>query len=119
MIYARVYSFESNTEYANMGRKPNIMDRVFRKLHLGCFDQVYNGWLNTDFTPHIFISRIPGLALILFKIGLLSQQRYKQHKQGVFRAIRYLNVTKRFPYADATFDYIFSLHLLEHLYPYQ
>ena len=95
------------------------MDRVFRKLHLGCFDQAYDGWLNTDVTPHIFISRIRGLALILFKIGLLSQQRYEQHKQGVFRAIRYLNVTKRFPYADATFKYVFSSHLLEHLYPSQ
>ncbi|MBW2569503.1 MAG: class I SAM-dependent methyltransferase [Deltaproteobacteria bacterium] len=95
------------------------MDKVFRKLHLGCFDQVYDGWVNTDVTPHIFISRISGLALILFKIRLLSQQRYEQHKRGVFRAIRYLNVMKRFPYADATFDYVFSSHLLEHLYPHQ
>lgn len=97
----------------------NIMDRSFRKLHLGCFDQIYDGWINTDVTPHIFISRIPWLALILFKIRLLSQQRYEQYKQGVFHAIRYLNVTKRFPYADATFDYVFSSHLLEHLFPYQ
>jgi predicted SAM-dependent methyltransferase len=66
--------------------------------------------------PHIFISRIPGLAFILFKIGFLSNQRYEQHQQGVFRTIRYLNVAKRFPYADATFDYIFSSHLFEHLY---
>ena len=95
------------------------MDRAFRKLHLGCFDQVYYGWVNTDVTPHIFISRIPGLALILFKFGLLSGQRYKQHKQGVFHSIRYLNVTKKFPYADSTFDYVFSTHLLEHLYPQQ
>ena len=95
------------------------MDRVFRKLHLGCFDQVYYGWVNTDVTPHIFMSRIPGLPLILFKIGFLSRQRYKQYKQGIFHSIRYLNVTKRFPYDDATFDYVFSSHLLEHLYYYQ
>ena len=89
------------------------------KLHLGCFDQVLNGWINTDITPHIFSAKIPGLAFLLFKIGVLSRQRYEQHKQGVFHAIRYLNVTKRFPYADATFDYVFSSHLLEHLYPHQ
>ena len=95
------------------------MDKVFRKLHLGCFDQVYFGWVNTDITPHIFLSRIPGIAFLLFKIGILESQRYEQYKQGVFNAVKYLNVTKRFPYADATFDYIFSSHLLEHLYPYQ
>ena len=27
-----------------------------RKLHLGCFDQVLSGWINTDITPHIFLS---------------------------------------------------------------
>jgi hypothetical protein len=46
----------------------NIMDRSFQKLHLGCFDQAYDGWVNADVTPHIFISRVPGLALILFTL---------------------------------------------------
>ena len=95
------------------------MNACPQKLHLGCFDQVLNGWINTDITPHIFLSRIPGMAFLLFKIAFLSKQRYEQDKQGVFRAIRYLNVTKRFPYADDTFDYVFSSHLLEHLYAYQ
>ena len=87
-----------------------------QKLHLGCFDQVLTGWINADITPHIFLARILGLAFLLYKIGILSNQRYEQYKQGVFRAIRYLNITKRFPYADATFDCVFSSHLLEHLY---
>jgi len=90
-----------------------------RKLHLGCFDQALDGWVNTDITPHIFLAKIPGLAVLLFKIGILSKQRYEQYKQGVFHTIRYLNVTKRFPYADDMFDYVFSSHLLEHLYPDQ
>jgi SAM-dependent methyltransferase len=90
-----------------------------QKLHLGCFAQIYDGWVNTDITPHIIISRVPGLAFVLFKIGLLPLQRFKQYQQGVFRKIRYLNVTKRFPYPDDTFDYLFSSHLLEHLYPDQ
>ena len=89
------------------------------KLHLGCFDYVLPGWMNTDITPHIFVSRVPGLAFALFKAGLISQERYEQHKQGVFRSVSYLNVTKRFPYADERFDYVYSSHLLEHLYPHQ
>ncbi|OQW96715.1 MAG: hypothetical protein BWK74_07880 [Desulfobacteraceae bacterium A6] len=90
-----------------------------QKLHLGCFDRSLNGWVNTDITPHVFLAKIPGITFLLFKIGVLSRQRYEQHKQGIFRVVRYLNVAKRFPYADATFDYIFCSHLLEHLYPDQ
>ena len=41
----------------------NITASVIRKLHLGSFDQLYDGWVNTDVSPHIFISRITGLPL--------------------------------------------------------
>lgn len=90
-----------------------------QKLHLGCFDQVFNGWINTDITPHIFLSKIPFLPFLFLKIGIISEQRYLQYKQGMFSAIRYLNVTKRFPFDDAAFDFVFCSHLLEHLYPEQ
>ena len=37
----------------------------------------------------------------------------------MFHAIRYLKVTKRFPYDDVSFDYVFCSHLFVHLYYYQ
>ncbi len=92
------------------------MSPDIQKLHLGCFDIVVPGWVNTDVTPHIYLSRIPGLAFALFKIGLLPERRYRQHQQGIFRQVSYLDVTRRFPYADGTFDYVYSSHLIEHLY---
>lgn len=95
-----------------------MKDKVL-KLHLGCFDQVFPGWINTDITPHIFVARIPGLAWILYRLGFISRQRYEQHKQGVFRHVSYLDVTKRFPYPDNTFDFVYTSHLLEHLRPFQ
>lgn len=87
------------------------------KLHLGCFDQVIPGWINTDITPHIVLARIPGLPFFLYKARFLSQERYKQHKQGIFRNLSYLKVTKTFPFANCTFDHVFCSHLLEHLHP--
>jgi len=45
-----------------------------RKLHLGCFDQVFTGWVNTDISPHIFVAMIPGLSYLLWKCGILSQE---------------------------------------------
>jgi SAM-dependent methyltransferase len=90
-----------------------------RKLHLGCFDQVMPGWINTDITPHIFLARVPGLAAALFKVGLLPIERYEQHANGVYRAIRYMNVTKKFPFADNSIDCVYTSHMIEHLYPQQ
>src|SRR5260370_17304358 len=69
-----------------------------RKLHLGCFDSPASSWINTDITPHIWVARIPGLATLLYHFRLIGAVRYKQHCQGVFRHIRYMDVTKRFPY---------------------
>ena len=89
------------------------------KLHLGCFDQVFPGWVNTDITPHIFVARVPGLAWLLYKVGVISKERYDQHQKGIFRAVSYLDVTKRFPYPAGWFDAVYCSHLLEHLYPDQ
>jgi SAM-dependent methyltransferase len=87
-----------------------------RRLHLGCFDRPISGWINTDITPHIWLSRIPGLATLLWRLGRLSDERHEQHGRGVFRLVRYMNVAKRFPYPDNSFDAVFSSHMLEHLY---
>ena len=92
---------------------------TFSKLQLGCFDKPLAGWYNTDITPHIFVSRIPGLAFLLFKSGLITEERFKQHQEGIFKNVHYLDVTKKFPFPQNTFDYVFLSHMLEHLYPWQ
>lgn len=91
-----------------------INERI-KKLHLGCFDRVCEGWLNTDITPHILLSRIPVLPFFLYKVKILSNQRYEQHRAGIFKKVVYLNVAKKFPHPDNSFDYVYLSHLLEHL----
>jgi len=85
------------------------------RLHLGCFDCPVNGWLNTDITPHIWISRFPLLASVLYRAGKMSEERFQQHKSGIFRQVRYLNLFKPLPYAESSFQYVFSSHVFEHL----
>ena len=87
------------------------------KLHLGCFDQPIPGWINTDITPHIFAARIPALPFFLYKAGLLTHERYQQHRTNLFGNVSYLNATTDFPFKNSTFDYVFCSHFLEHLYP--
>lgn len=57
-----------------------------RKLQLGTGSNPYEGWLNTDI------------------------EDYKRENQVV-----YLDVRKRFPLPDASFDVVFSEHMIEHL----
>lgn len=86
-----------------------------RNLNFGCFDQVVEGWVNADITPHLFLARIPFAAFLSYHLGLITSERYEQHRQGVFDSVRYLNLRKPFPFRDNSFDNAFSAHVLEHL----
>src|ERR1700730_18224044 len=48
-----------------------------KKLQLGVYYSVYDGWLCTDIEPH-------------------------------YDSVIYMDVTKRFPFEDATFDYVMA-----------
>lgn len=88
-------------------------------VQLDCFNQPANGWYNTDITPHLFIARIPLLACILFKIGIITPERYNEHKRGIFKKVYYLNLVKKFPFRSESVDAFFSSHVFEHVYLYQ
>ncbi len=87
-----------------------------KNLNLGCFDQSVDGWVNTDITPHIFVAKVPGAALLLRRLGRMTAERYEQHERGVFDHVKYLNLGRRFPFADDSVDNAFSAHVFEHLY---
>ncbi|MQY51031.1 methyltransferase domain-containing protein [Rhodocyclus tenuis] len=85
------------------------------RLHFGAFNCPREGWINTDVTPHVHISRIPGLARVIHALGKMSDQRLVEHQRGVFRKVEYLDVTKPWRYGSGSFDAIFSSHVFEHL----
>lgn len=82
------------------------------KLQLGCFDTPFDGWYNTDVTPHIFVSRIPLLPSLLHVAGIMNDLRYQQHRSGIFRRVHYLNARKAFPFAAGRVDAVYSSHML-------
>jgi SAM-dependent methyltransferase len=87
-----------------------------RKLHLGAFDQVHEGWVNTDITPHLLVARVPGLAFVLHRAGVIDARRYASHRDGAFRSLRYLDLSRPFRFPDASFECVFASHVLEHLH---
>lgn len=86
------------------------------KVHLGAFDRSVEGWLNTDITPHLFIAKVPFLPWVLCKLGIMPHGRYLQHKDQVFRRLKYVDLTKPLPFRDRSVAAFFSSHVLEHLF---
>jgi len=89
------------------------------KIHLGAFDQSVEGWINTDITPHIWIAKIPFLSIILYKMRIITRKRYIQHKDKVFKGLKYLNLIKPLPFQSNSVEAVFSSHVFEHLFMYE
>jgi predicted SAM-dependent methyltransferase len=64
-----------------------------KRLHIGCGEHLHSGWLNCD---------------------LLSGWMNDMMMRGKVDVID-LDATKPYPFADATFDLIFSEHMIEHV----
>jgi SAM-dependent methyltransferase len=86
------------------------------KLHIGAFNYPADGWLNTDITPHIWISKIPLAPKLLHMAGKMTKERLAEHERGVFRRLKYLDITRPLPFANASVAAVFSSHVFEHLF---
>jgi predicted SAM-dependent methyltransferase len=72
------------------GRIERYLDtHIVKKLQLGTGPNPLPGWLNTDLRP----------------------DSYLEHRETVV----FLDAAKPFPFPSATFDYVFSEHLIEHI----
>lgn len=81
-------------------------------VNLGCGPHVAAGWHNFDNSPNLRISKIPYARWMLWKLGILSHQHYKvKWPEG----INYRELTKPLPFDDASVDYVYTSHFLEHI----
>lgn len=86
------------------------------KLHLGAFNCGIDGWINTDVTNHLWVARIPLAASMLRLAGIISAERFEEHRRGLFAKLRYLDITKPLPFRDESVSAVFSSHVFEHLF---
>lgn len=81
-------------------------------LNLGCGVSIAPGWINIDNSPNARLVKHPVLKWSLWKLGVLSDHHYAVPWAT---SIRVHNLKKRLPYPDASVDYVYTSHFLEHL----
>lgn len=88
------------------------------KVNFGCFSSGLPGWISVDNARrHIVASKILGLPRFLYFLGLLKKSSYNLHAKGKFNNIVYGDATKKMKFESNSVDYLYSSHMLEHLYP--
>lgn len=87
------------------------------KINIGCFNSNIDGWTGVDYAlRHIIAQRIPFISFFLWKFRILNDMQYDWHKRGLFKTVVYGDVRKRLKFSRDSVDYIYSSHLLEHLF---
>jgi SAM-dependent methyltransferase len=81
------------------------------RLNLGSGPRATPGWQCIDRSPNIWLSRHPALKSTLRRAGLLSDGHMSPWDRDVIRG-DILNLK----YADASAEFVYSSHVLEHLY---
>jgi ubiquinone/menaquinone biosynthesis C-methylase UbiE len=84
------------------------MSTTERKLvNVGCGHQRPAGWINTDCSLNAMIQRVPVLGTVITKA--MGSTEYGSGN------VSYLNLTKRWPFGDASIDVVYGSHVFEHL----
>ena len=83
-----------------------------KKLHLGCYNRPTVGWYSTDISMQIRLSKVPFDQRTAHKLGLISGSQLADHNAGIWKSVKCLAVSKRFPLADQSVDAVFRLTFL-------
>jgi len=77
------------------------------KLNLGCGFNIVDGWINVDYALGAKLAKMPLFSTINRKLKIVASD---------WDSRVYLHdLTARFPWRDASVDYCYSSHTLEHL----
>ena len=77
------------------------------KLHLGCANQIFDGWVNVDYSLGARVANTPLLGSLVEKLGVFSVQWDKR--------IFLHNLVEEFPWKENEIKVVYSSHTLEHM----
>jgi len=82
------------------------------KLNIGCGPNgQFEGFINIDNSKAVLLARFPKIKKLLFKLGLISKEKLEHDWTGV----RWMDASRRLPFASESVDKIYCSHFLEHI----
>lgn len=86
------------------------------RLHLGSHTRAVPGWENLDSSPNVYLSRIPALQRTLHRARIIDE---RQAATTFPRDVMRSDVRKGLGYGDASAEYVYSSHMIEHMARWQ
>ena len=83
-------------------------------VNVGSGRHVTDGWLSLDHSKHVLAAKVPGLAAALNRVGLMNDTEMPYHRNGDWRRVRFWDAKMPIPLPDASVQYAYSSHVLEH-----
>jgi predicted SAM-dependent methyltransferase len=90
-------------------------DSNVTKVNFGCGPRGLEDWVNVDWGLLSFVSRVPKLRRLLIRLGLLDAHYDLDWPTN----LRLHDCRKPIPFADASVDFIYTSHFIEHLYRFE
>ena len=78
-----------------------------RKLHLGCSNKIFDGWVNVDYSLGARVVHIPVFGPVAQKLGVFNIEWDKR--------IFLHNLVEEFPWKEHEIKVVYSSHTLEHM----
>lgn len=83
-------------------------------INLACGIRMHQGWNNLDLSPYAGLAHHMRAALVLHRLGVISDERFR-NLQNVDPQIIRRDLRRGVPFDDGTFDVVYHSHFLEHL----
>ena len=84
-------------------------------VNIGCGCSPTDRWRNYDNSWSIYVAKIPILAYVLSRLGMLNEEQSRAVAFYRTHSISYADARRRIPEADHSVDVLYSSHMLEHM----
>lgn len=91
------------------------MENSLQRVNIGCGPAPTRGWLNFDNSLSVRLAHHSWLALVLARLGLLTDGQVNLVSAARSSGILWANAVRRIPVPDESVEALYTSHMMEHL----
>lgn len=91
------------------------MENSLQRVNIGCGPTPTRGWLNFDNSLSVRLAHYSWLAVVLAKLGLLTEGQKDLVSASSNNGILWANAARHIPVPDKSVEVLYTSHMMEHL----